>query len=232
MRNGNDLSGKRVLLTGSSGRLGKRLNKRLKRLGAQVIPFDIQTGHDLLCVEDIQACAAGCDYTIHAAGLAHPGLGSASDYLWNNIVGSVLLAEEASRLRHDRLVFVSSGAVYGWDAGVPMPDEPMLESNPSALGTADPYTCSKRMAEHALYLLSRETTMKIVVLRLAPIWEDDQAPSAAYYYSAVAPDNAVNAIVGSLHMTCDDAYTVLNIADRLRHGRMDIQRALAAGLIV
>lgn len=232
MPHSHDLSGKRVLLTGSSGQLGKRLNKRLEQLGAQVVPFDIRTGHDFLCVEDIQECAAGCDYTIHTAGLAHPGLGSASDYLWNNVVGSVLLAEELSRLRHDRLVFVSSSAVYGWDVGAPMPNDLLLESTPMALDTVEPYTCSKRMTEHALHLLSDEMGMKIIVLRLAPIWEDHQTPSPIYYNSAVSPDNAVNAIIGSLRISCDDAYAVFNIADRHRHGAMDIQRALAVGLIV
>ena len=57
----------KVLVTGSNGFIGKHMCLKLKRLGHEVLPFDIDKSD-----EDLQKYVNSADFIIHLAGINRP----------------------------------------------------------------------------------------------------------------------------------------------------------------
>src|SRR5687768_7357403 len=106
-----------VLLTGSSGRVGRRLAARVERLGGNIRPFDLADGCDLRDEEAVLAAAEGCDAIIHAGAIPHDSAGSPADIVATNVLGTwhVLLA--AQRCSAQSVVSFSSVQVFGFSEG-------------------------------------------------------------------------------------------------------------------
>jgi nucleoside-diphosphate-sugar epimerase len=228
-----ELNSLRILLTGSEGKLGRRIKKRLSALGVpRIVHFDKKLGQDILDYETVRQACSECNITIHVAGLPHPGLARADKYIWTNTIGSLILLEEAIAAKHLKFIFVSSGAVYGWDLEPPINlAVPVSETSPLAYAAAEPYTVSKIMAEQVLNLIGNERLIDIVILRLAPIWNVNEKASEKFLCAAVSPDTVVNAVINSLTIDMDRQVSVYNIADPERQGNYSIDKALYDGII-
>lgn len=228
-----DLGKSKILLTGSQGKLGRRIKKRLMYLGtSHIVQFDRVLGQDLLDNNQVRQACSDSNATIHLAGLSHPGMAGPGSYLWVNTIGSAILLEEAVRAKHSKFIFVSSGAVYGWDLDPPVNiSAPVSECTPLAYTAAEPYTVSKIMAEQALTLLGSDGRIKVIILRLAPIWNEGEEASPKYLYSAVSAERAVDAIINSLGAKVDNHVSIYNIADPERCGNYSIDKALRDGII-
>lgn len=223
----------KCLLTGSEGRLGCRVKAALIAKGSRkIVYFDLKHGNDLLHRRAVQRACKDCNVTIHLAGLAHPGLARADRYIWTNVVGTLLLLEEAIRARHSRFIFVSSGTVYGWDLPrIPKLVPPIKETHPVALESTEPYTTSKIIAEQLVALYANSGLIQTIVLRLAPIWNANQAGAPRFFHAAVSAEVAVQAIVNSVQLEMREPVVVYNVADPDRRGDYCIDRAMADGII-
>ncbi len=108
----------RVLLTGSSGWLGRFLAPRLRAAGHLAIGLDIATGADTDIVGSVAERAVverafadhGIEAVVHAAALHKPDIARypAAAFVDTNVTGTLNLLEAAVAARHERFVFTST----------------------------------------------------------------------------------------------------------------------------
>lgn len=55
----------RILVTGSSGLLGSAVVTELRRRAAEVVPYDLVEGLDILDLEVLVDAAQGCETIVH-----------------------------------------------------------------------------------------------------------------------------------------------------------------------
>lgn len=165
-----------VLVTGAAGMLGRHLVQRLLRENHRVVALDVAEEIDGLCVSvtgrdehprlvpvradvrdtaAVTAAASGARYVVHAAAAlpSYP-----DDEIADVDVGgteSVLTAARAADV--DRVVHVSSTAVYGLPDHVPTPED-------APFGPVDPYSRAKIRAELACRAARRDG-QTVAVLR-------------------------------------------------------------------
>lgn len=168
--------GKRVLVTGATGFVGRALTARLVAAGASVwgtllgweSPDSVSAGVEPVVIEPLDGdtpwshALAGVEVVIHLAARVHIMAESAGDPLSEfrkvNTAGTRRLAREAAAAGVKRLVFVSSVKVNGEESSVPY-------SEASPENPTDPYGISKWEAEQALRQIEAETGLEVVVLR-------------------------------------------------------------------
>jgi GDP-4-dehydro-6-deoxy-D-mannose reductase len=144
----------RVLITGASGFLGRRLVRRLAARGDTVVGTTlgdtVATSHDIETMElDVRDAAAvrhviqqtDPELVVHLAGLTHVGSSwnRMAEYYQVNVEGTAHVVDAAS---NRCLVFASSAEVYGQ---VPESDQPIVETVPVA--PRSPYALTKAAAE-------------------------------------------------------------------------------------
>ena len=108
----------RVLLTGSSGWLGRFLAPRLRSAGHDVTGFDVAPGVDTQIIGSVSDRALvdrtfdafAIDAVIHAGALHKPDIlrYSAKTFVDVNVTGTLNLLEAAVAAKHDRFVFTST----------------------------------------------------------------------------------------------------------------------------
>ncbi len=163
-----NMSPKRVMITGASGFLGINLVRHLLENGTAVsghdiAPFDYPekdstdfTQGDIRDYETVLAAAKDCDAIVHCAA-ALP-LYSHEDIMSTDIDGTKNVLRAAYELGIERVVYISSTAVYG------VPDHhPIYEHEDLAQGVG-PYGEAKKQAEKEC-LLMRKEGMCIPILR-------------------------------------------------------------------
>ena len=153
---GSVLSGMaRLLITGSSGLIGRALRRVLRRQGHDVLGFDIAVppGHpdygDSRSAAALAARAAGCRGIVHLAAIARVGASAAQPGLCRSVnVGGVRAVLQAARRLPERpfVLLASSREVYGEPGRLPV-----VETDPFA--PINVYGRSKvaaeRLVEHA-----------------------------------------------------------------------------------
>jgi nucleoside-diphosphate-sugar epimerase len=159
----------RVLVTGASGFVGKRLCEELTARGIPFIGTSRAGGNGLRGVGEL---AAGTEWSsvldgvtavVHLAARVHVMSETEIDpveaFRRVNVDGTVNLARQAVKAGVRRFVFVSSVKVNGeatTSAPFSVNDTPVPQ---------DPYGVSKHEAEIALWKLARETGLEVVVVR-------------------------------------------------------------------
>ena len=108
----------RVLLTGSSGWLGRFLAPRLRAAGHVAIGLDLAPGADTHVVGSVAEKAVverafsthGIEAVVHAAALHKPDITRhlRSAFIGTNVTGTLNLLEAAAKAGHDRFVFTST----------------------------------------------------------------------------------------------------------------------------
>ncbi|HST37858.1 MAG TPA: NAD(P)-dependent oxidoreductase [Conexibacter sp.] len=167
-----------VLLTGSSGRIGRRIAPALEAAGHQVVPFDLAHGDDVTDAATVLAAARGVDAIIHSAAIPD------DDADWElaprtmpvNLIGTwnVLLAAREHQV--GRVVTLSSGKAVG-----------MLERDPDYLPVDDdhrgrpslPYALSKWLSEEMCEAFTHETGIATICLRPVLVLDPTRYPLLA-----------------------------------------------------
>jgi UDP-glucose 4-epimerase len=108
----------RVLLTGSSGWLGRFLAPRLRAAGHVVIGLDVAPGADTCVIGSVadrtlveRACSGhGIEAIVHAGALHKPDIARvpAQAFIEVNVTGTLNLLQAAVTAGHDRFVFTST----------------------------------------------------------------------------------------------------------------------------
>jgi nucleoside-diphosphate-sugar epimerase len=160
-----------IAVTGASGFVGRAVVELLQSRGEAVRALVRKpTGPQQVAVGEIGpdtewedavqgvGCVIHCAAHVHQTGLAHQEAEDACRLI--NLHGTTRLAREAARIGVRRLVFVSSVKVMG-EASPPY--APWRVSD--APQPVDAYGRSKWAAEQALWEISRETGLEVVVVR-------------------------------------------------------------------
>src|SRR5271170_6004353 len=119
-----------VLVTGSSGHLGEALMRTLRASGRAAVGLDVIPGPFTSEVGSIadRACVARCidgaDTVFHAATLHKPHVATHTRdaFVETNVLGTLVLLEEAARAGVRAFVMTSTTSAFG-DALKPPPDE-------------------------------------------------------------------------------------------------------------
>lgn len=152
-----------VLVTGAAGVLGSSLTARLLREGAEVVAFDRRgvpptdrlravTG-DVRDRAALAEAASGCRAIVHCAS-ALPSYPKA-EIRSITVGGAESVLEAAASARVDRLVHISSTAVYGLPERVPTPEDHPHEP-------VDSYSAAKAEAERAVAARASDRCTAIV----------------------------------------------------------------------
>ncbi len=165
-----------ALVTGANGFIGAALTRRLLEsgvavralcrsqqkgaslaaAGATVIQGDVQDAASLL------RAAEGCDLVFHVAAV---GAGSWQQQHSINVQGTRNVTEVAAQVGAQRLVHISSIAVYGYEL-----DGPIDEDYPQRPSPLDAYMVTKAQGEAAVWEVAAKHVLPLAVVRPAFVY--------------------------------------------------------------
>jgi len=161
----------KVLVTGASGFIGRGLVAYLSAKGCDAVPVvrrpSGMTGERVLDLKDRDAwrlALDGCDSVVHLAGRAHVMHETAADpvqaFTTGNVDNTLTVARYAAAAGVPRFVFLSSVKVNGERTQPGQCFHADDQPDPQ-----DDYARSKLAAEEALFELSAQTGLEVVVIR-------------------------------------------------------------------
>ena len=146
----------KVLVTGATGFIGRRLCLELAQRGQSVKALCRNTAHpyalqhpliewvkgDILNKNSLLHAAMDCSHIYHTAALAKMWSRSADDFYQVNVLGTRNVLEVARDMQVSRVVYTSSCGVIG-----PTVRHPMTEDDPRCTGFPIAYERTKHLAE-------------------------------------------------------------------------------------
>lgn len=175
----------KCVILGGGGFLGSYLSKELLRNGSEVSIFDQSNARNLddlgklgskiiignfLDIQDIRSAISDCDVIFHLISFTNPktSMDNPKYDVETNIIGTVQLLQEASKIGIKKVIYSSSGGtVYG----IPV-EIPIKETHPT-----DPinfYAVSKLMIEKYLNLFKKLYGLDYGILRIANAYGERQ----------------------------------------------------------
>ncbi len=163
----------KILITGSSGFLGRIIEKQCRDAGHEVFTLSRNLTSSFNCdlTHNVPVFDQRFDIVVHAAGKAHlvpKTEAEKNDFFLVNSIGTKHLLEGLSAKSPTKLVFISTVSVYGAATG-----ENISELLP--LNAIDAYGRSKIDAEKEVQKWCNEKKVNYLILRL-PLIIADNAP--------------------------------------------------------
>ncbi len=176
-----------ILVTGSSGHLGEALMRTLREAGREAVGLDVVPGRftdfagSIVDRPLVARCAAGARAVLHAATLHKPHVAThgREKFIETNVLGTLILLEEASRAGVESFVMTSTTSAFG-DALKPPPGEPAAWIDESiAPVPKNIYGVTKTAAEDLCRLFWRNERLACIILRTSRFFpEEDDDPDA------------------------------------------------------
>ncbi len=177
----------RLLLTGSSGWLGRYLAPRLRAAGHEVTGLDVAPGADTdilgsvadRALVDATFARHRIEAVLHCGALHKPDIArhAAQDFIDVNVTGTLNLLEAAAEARHDRFVMTSTTSLMISQAirDEAAPAAHWLDESSGPLAPRNIYGVTKLAAEGLCRLHAGEHGVNAVVLRTGRFFpeEDD-----------------------------------------------------------
>lgn len=207
----------RILLTGSSGWLGRFLAPRLRATGHRVTGLDVAPGADTDIVGSVADRATvdrafadhGIEAVIHGGALHKPDIARypARAFVDVNVTGTLNLLEAAVAAGNDRFVFTSTTSLMisasiraGRDGGAR--EAAWLTEEVTPLMPRNIYGVTKLSAEHLCRLHHLEHGLNIVVLRTGRFFPEDD--DMAHEIAENGPNTKANEFLNR-RLTVEDA---------------------------
>jgi UDP-glucose 4-epimerase len=175
----------RILLTGSSGWLGRYLAPLLREAGHNVIGLDVAPGADTNVVGTVADAALvdrtfgehGIEAVIHGGALHKPDIARypKQAFIDVNVTGTLNLLEAAVRARHDRFVFTSTTSLMISQAIRDEADDAAvwLDETSGPIEPRNIYGTTKYAAEQLCRLFHAEHGLNGIVLRTGRFFPED-----------------------------------------------------------
>ena len=168
----------KILVTGGAGFIGSHLAEELLRCGHNVVSFDIKYGHDF-CSNILFASDVVCH--LGAIPSVKKSIDDPQSTMLNNVLGTWNVLEVARNAGVKRVVFASSGAVYG-ETAFEFSGQALREDMP--LTPLSPYGLSKKFGEEMMKMWSDKeiwpNAPDTVSLRFSNVFGPRQPRDAAY----------------------------------------------------
>jgi UDP-glucose 4-epimerase len=175
----------KILVTGSTGRVGRAIYVRLCRdhevVGLDRVPSSTaDVVADLGDVGALERALSGVDAVVHTAALHAPQVGFVADALFDavNVRCTETLARLAVQAEAKRFVFTSTTALYG-TASTPNDRAGWVDETTVPEPTSI-YHRTKLAAEHVLEAIAGEGRLAVTVLRMSRCFPEPVASMAAY----------------------------------------------------
>jgi nucleoside-diphosphate-sugar epimerase len=175
----------RVLLTGSSGWLGRYLGPRLVAAGHEVVGLDPAPGEQTQVIGSVAErslidrtfAEQGIEAVVHAGALHKPDIARypAQAFIDTNVTGTLNLLEAADAAGHDRFIFTSTTSLMITEA-IRSGGGPAAVWLNEASGPLEPrniYGVTKLAAEHLCRLYHRRSGMAVMILRTGRFFPED-----------------------------------------------------------
>jgi nucleoside-diphosphate-sugar epimerase len=175
----------RVLLTGSTGWLGRYLAPMLRDAGHKVIGLDVAPGPDTRIVGSVANRALiervmfshGIEGVIHAAALHKPDIVRypRQAFVDANVTGTLNLLEAAVAAGADRFVFTSTTSLMITQEirNETAEEAVWLDEESGPLKPRNIYGVTKRAAEELCRLVHGDTGLPIIILRTSRFFPED-----------------------------------------------------------
>lgn len=176
----------RILLTGSSGWLGRHLAPLLTSRGHEVVGLDVAPGAQTRVTGSVadrdlvfQTVAHyGIEAVIHAGALHKPDIARfpRQAFIDVNVTGTLNLLEAAAQAGHARFVFTSTTSLMvraDVRAGVGEAGAWWMDEQFGPLEPRNIYGVTKLAAENLCRLMARESGMAVAILRTGRFFPED-----------------------------------------------------------
>lgn len=154
----------RILVTGSSGGIGKVAFARLESLGHEVRPFDIQRNDDLRDFQQVREAAKGCDTIVHIGAIPGDSDGHEEAVLASNAQGTWNILLAAVEHHIPKVIHFSSiqalGVVGGHHPPLYLPLDDAYPRHPRT-----PYQIGKHLGEETCKAFSERWGITTITLR-------------------------------------------------------------------